>query len=320
MYVTLNSDNIEGLFLDNNNATYDATAKKFLSHKIILAWILKHCVGEFKECAINEIADKYIEGAPEVGMVPVNPDLTNAPRKIEGSNTELKTLTEGATVFDIRFVAYAPSTNEPIKLIINIEAQKRHNPGYYLTKRAVFHACRLISSQYGVEFEEPNFNDIKKVVTIWLSFTSPHKEESAIMQYKLTEDALIGNIPDVSKNFDLLRIVMVYIGSSDDKMNNRLLKLLHLIFRAKIKASEKIGKLKSDYDIVLDNKMARELNIMCNLSEGIAEEARAEAIEKNTIDMMLSMLKEKISIDIISRVTNLSTDKIVEMGKLKGLI
>ena len=269
----MSSDNIEGLFLDNDNATYDATAKKFLSHKIILAWILKHCVDEFKDRSIKDIANKYIEGTPEIGTVPVNPDLTNTPRKIEGSNTELKTVTEGATLFDIRFAAYAPNTNEPIKLIINVEAQKKHNPGYTLTKRAVFHACRLISSQYGVEFEEPHFNAIKKVITIWLSFTSPKKEESAIMQYKLTEDALIGNMPDAYKNFDLLHMVMVYIGSSAEKMDSKFLKLLHLIFKAKMKANEKIGKLKSDYDITLDNKMEKELNIMCNLSEGIAEEA-----------------------------------------------
>ena len=102
------SDTIDGLFLDSENATYDAVAKRFLAHKIFLAWILKHCVSEFRDCTIGDIANKYIEGMPEVGTVPVNPDLTNAPRKIIGDNVEYKTLTEGMTTFDIRFAAYAP--------------------------------------------------------------------------------------------------------------------------------------------------------------------------------------------------------------------
>ncbi len=44
------SDTIDGLFLDAENATYDAVAKRFLAHKIFLAWILKHCVSEFRDC------------------------------------------------------------------------------------------------------------------------------------------------------------------------------------------------------------------------------------------------------------------------------
>ena len=270
------SDTIEGLFMDNGNAAYDATAKKFLSHRIFLAWILRHCVSEFKDCPVEDIASKYIGGKPEVGTVPVNPDLTNAPRKIIGDNTEYKTLTEGMTVFDIRFVAYAPSTGEPIKLIVNIEAQKKHNPGYSLIKRAIFHGCRLISSQYGVEFEEPDFDGIKKVVSIWLCMTSPAHEESGITEYSFLEKKLVGQIDKEEQEYDLIQAVMVYIGSSAENIENELLKMLHLIFRARLRAAEKTERLKAEFDIELDNSMAKELNIMCNLSEGIAEEAREE--------------------------------------------
>ena len=53
-------------------------------------------------------------------------------------------------------------------------------------------------------------------------------------------------------------------------------------------------QLKSDFDVTLDNTMAKELNIMCNLSEGIAEEAR----EEGKIEMVLNYIrKKKISID-----------------------
>lgn len=62
-----------------------------------------------------------------------------------------------------------------------------------------------------------------------------------------------------------------------DAVEDDFLKMLHLLFRARLKAEEKTKRLKDDFNIVLDNDMRKELNIMCNLSEGIAEEARAEA-------------------------------------------
>ena len=49
------------------DSDYDKTAKKLLANKQILAQIMKGCVDEYRECSVNEIAEKYIEGTPEVG-------------------------------------------------------------------------------------------------------------------------------------------------------------------------------------------------------------------------------------------------------------
>ena len=73
---------------------------------------------------------------------------------------------------------------------------------------------------------------------------------------------------------------------------------------------------------------------MCNLSEGIAEEARAEAWaeanklsagiaeetrDETIIEMAVGMLRENVSVKTISRVTNLSEEKILELGALHNL-
>ncbi len=65
-----------------------------------------------------------------------------------------------------------------------------------------------------------------------------------------------------------------------DAIEDDFLKMLHLLFRARLKAEEKTKRLKDDFNIVLDNNMRKELNIMCNLSEGIAEEAREEGLKE----------------------------------------
>ena len=38
---------------------YDAACKRLLANKVILAWIMKSCVGEFKDFSVDEIAEKF---------------------------------------------------------------------------------------------------------------------------------------------------------------------------------------------------------------------------------------------------------------------
>ena len=52
-------------------AAYDNACKKLLSNKIILAWIMKSCLQEYRECTIQEIAEKYIEGDLYVSEIPI---------------------------------------------------------------------------------------------------------------------------------------------------------------------------------------------------------------------------------------------------------
>ena len=310
-------EHIDDTFMKDEKATYDAAAKGFLSEKSILAWILKYCVSEFKDYGIKEIAEKYIGNDIEVSKIPIEPDKTNAVRKILSEGTEYRTVTEGTTLFDIRFSAYAPKDGEKIKLIINVEAQKENNPKYHIIKRGIFHCARLLSSQYSVEFEEPEFDKIKKVYSIWLTFQSPELT-GGITQYKIDEYHLVGNVSNEKRHYDLLQVIMVYIGSQDKKIENRFLKMLHLLFRKKADSVSKEQQLKDEFDIELSAKMAEELNIMCNLGEGIAEEAMAEGLQlgetRKAEKIAIKMLKKGNDLKEIEELTDLSIQRIEELA------
>lgn len=111
----------------NLQAQYDEACKKLLSNEQILAWILKTTVKEFETCSIEDIAQKYIEGTPEVSKVLVNPGETNV--NITGLNNEDSVFREGKITYDIRFQAVYPKSGKYIKLFINVEAQKNFYPG-----------------------------------------------------------------------------------------------------------------------------------------------------------------------------------------------
>ena len=125
----------QGLHVTDDSAGYDAACKRVLSEKAILARIMKSCLEEYKDCDVNEIAEKYIEGQPQVSVVPVLPDEDNT--IISGMDTEDKSVREGTVTYDIRFRAIVPNSKERIALIINVEAQNDFYPGYPIIKRGI---------------------------------------------------------------------------------------------------------------------------------------------------------------------------------------
>ena len=137
----------------DDKSKYDDACKRLLAEKIILAWIMKSCLEEYKEYDVNEIAEKYIERNPQISAVAVAPDETNAPM-IRGLNTEDVSMTEGTVTYDIRFFANVPNADEKIQLIINVEAQNDFYPGYPIIKRGIYYCSRMISAQYGTEFTD----------------------------------------------------------------------------------------------------------------------------------------------------------------------
>lgn len=270
-----------------NNAALDASCKRLLANKSILAWILKDCVEEYQSCDIQDIAEKYIESEPQIAEVAVNPDETNA--SIRGISNEDVTLTEGTVTYDIRFMASAPVSGELIQLIINVEAQNDFYPGYPLIKRGIYYCSRMISAQYGTEFTQSHYGDIKKVYSIWICSNPPKNRENSITSYSLTEKNIIGNVKEQTENYDLMTAVMICLGSADNENSRRVLKLLEVLLSSKVQAEEKKQILRDEFDIKMTQTFDEEVSVMCNLSKGIKEEGRAEGLIEAIRNLMKNM-------------------------------
>ena len=261
-----------------NNAQYDQHAKRLLASRKLLAEIVKKVVPEFHDVSTADIAEKYIEGAPQVGNIPVNPGLTNAvPSQIKGDRNEDGAPKEGYITYDILFHARAPGTGEPITLIINVEAQRTQvesTLGYHLMKRTVFYVCRLISSQKEREFEGKDYNSIKKVYSIWICMDSP-SGNSYINHYKLEEKHLLHRYKEAAENYDLPNIVVISLGKKADK--DKLIHLLQVLFNERKRSFDsKKEVLEQEYGINMTPDMEKEMTTMCNLSLNISEEAMNE--------------------------------------------
>lgn len=323
-------DTIDDVYLAGKNPEYDAAAKKLLSSKKILAWILKYCVEEFKDCSIADIRDRYIIGIPETASVPALPDETNAAGKIgadriSGERTEDTSVTEGKVTFDIRFRAITPR-NELVQLIINIEAQRSRRTSYPLLKRAMYYVSRLISSQYGVDFDKAQYGKIKKVYSIWLCMDAPD-DRGGITRYRMQEEPEYGNILDEKENYDLQQIVMVYVAHARADMENRLLNLLGELFVSEDDASRKKAELIEHYDIDLNENEERLVSTMCNLSVGVYVRGRESGeqigfvkgeksgMEKTSNQIVLNLLQMHMGMDFIKKATGRSEEDIRKLAE-----
>lgn len=282
----------QGLRITDESAGYDEACKRVLSEKAILARIMKSCLEEYKDCDPNEIADKYIEGQPQVSAVPVLPDEGGP--LISGLDTEDKSLREGSITYDIRFRAIAPGTGEPIALIINLEAQNDYYPGYPLIKRGIYYCSRMISSQYGREFAGSQYDKIKKVYSIWICMNPPKSRENTITRYRLVEEQLVGEAREPVRNYDLLSIIMLCLGGPDGANYDGVLRMLDVLLGSETSAAEKRQILQDEYEIPMTQSIEQEVSVVCNLSKGVMEKGmvkgRAEGVEKTTLANLKSLM------------------------------
>ena len=277
-------------------ASYDEACKRLLANKQILAWILKNCTEEFRDYSIKEIVEKYIEGTPEIAEKTVHQDEKG--EFVRGDNSEDTTVTEGTVFFDIRFRAVVPVTGEVISLILNVEIQNKFYPGYPVVKRGIYYGSRLISAQYGTEFTDSHYENIKKVYSIWICQKPPKYRKNTITTYTISENNVVGQVHEKKKDYDLMSIVMVCLGGAGERYEG-LFKMLDVLLSEKIEPEEKKKILQEEFDIVMTKTMESEVLGMCNLSQGIWDEAWGEAWDKATVKANLESIQNLMeSLDI----------------------
>ncbi len=271
---------------------------KYKQEKIILAWIMKNCLEEYRDCDVNEIAEKYIEGMPQISEVAVIPDESNHVSMIHGAGNEDVSLTEGTVTYDIRFLAVAPVSGELIRLIINIEAKNDFYPGYPLIMRGIYYCSRMISAQYGTEFTSSRYENVKKVYSIWICMNPPKNRENSITRYYIVEENLVGNVKERKADYDLMAAVMICLGREEDS-NIDLLKLLNVLLSTEKDSEDKCQILEDDFHIKMAQTLESEVSLMCNLSKGVEEKGFEKGRQEGIIAMVSALKDLQIADSII---------------------
>ena len=277
----MNTELTNSINATSEEAQYDASAKRLLSQKNILAHILINTVDEFKGMNYKDVVP-LIEGTPYISTVPIEPGLTNAKvendgQRITGFNSEDKELNEGLVWFDI-----------------------------------VFYVSRLISSQKERDFKNSDYDNIKKVYSIWVCMNI---SENCMNYIHLVNENILGSYK-WKGDIGLLNIVMIGLSEELPEHNKdyELHRLLGTLLSNELTATEKLNIIGNEYDIPIEEKFREEVDIMCNLSQGVKEKGIAIGEERGkTIgeaSVIRTMYNNGLTPEQISKMTSKSIDDI----------
>ncbi len=277
----------------NDFSSYDTNIKLLLADKQILARILKYAVQEFKEMAVSDIMSSIGDDI-DIGTKPLDAGLSNLGR-INLSNTEDNVPGEGKIFFDVRFSAYHREME--MKFLVNVEAQRStvsSKLGYHLENRIIFYLARMISAQKQTEFFHSDFDNIKKVRSIWICIDNGEDGDS-IEEIKLDRNTVFGNKVS-THNIDLMKgiIINVRSGNYTKESQNTLIFMLEKLL-SQTSVDEKKQILTEKYGMIMTTELEGRLQTMCNLSENIKDQSiKMERI--NAIERMINagFVKEQI--------------------------
>ncbi|OUO29890.1 hypothetical protein [Eubacterium sp. An3] len=315
---------------------YDQHAKALLGHRIVLAHILAALIPDFHGWEPWEILP-YIDSQIYTGVVPTEPGQTNevintTGKRIVGLNTENSELYEGQIYFDVLF--YLRLSDRRSRAIVDVEAQKDEPSSYRLLHRGIFYVCRLVSSQKERDFTGMHFNDLLQVYSIWICM---NMKEDFTEYFALNRTEVLGD--HVSKGcLGLLNLFIIGLSgevpdlSSPGDARYRLHRLLRILFSPVLSKTQKFEVLRREYGIAPEHYDAetidsfrKEVDTMCNLSQGVKEygikigreEGLAEGYSSGRTETLTNTILRSFqlgfSLENISSITDMSIEKIKEV-------
>ena len=302
---------------ENDTFKYDESARNIVAQKSVLAYILKSALDEYGAYTVQEIAERFIEGEPELRKIAVHQDhpdrhddsgMMSGDDKIEGEPTADKSQRDGTVYFDIRFTAVLPSDGDRIEILINCEIQNNDTPGYPIPKRGIYYTARMISSQRGTIFKDQEYGKIKKCVSIWLCEDTADIRSDTINRYAFTEECLRGDFREEKRDYDLMTVVVLRLGSKGESSEDNAIRLLSKMFSTNLSYEDKLDALQNEFKISVSREMSEEVQNMCNLSMGILNKGEMKKAKETAYKLQ----DKGMSCEEIADAVEVDTDTIRE--------
>ena len=143
----------------------------------------------------------------------------------------------------------------------------------------------MLSAQLDTEFTAENYDEVKKVYSIWLCLNAPRHTVDTITEYGMAQKKLAGDFRGKAR-FDL--------------------------FSTKLTPDEKMALLREEYGIETTVEVEEGMKRMCNLSDVIVEQGLQQGLEQGLqqgleqglqqgIQQGLQQGKEKSSINLVCK-------------------
>ena len=162
----------------------------------------------------------------------------------------------------------------------------------------------MVSSQKERDFTGMNYNDIKKVYTIWICM---NQKENSLNYLHLTNEKLMGKTA-IEKAGDLIHIILLGLAKNLPPYTeeNKLHRLLGALFTNELTIDEKISIIESEYNIESESELRKDVRKVGGLGESLIE----NAVEQREIKFIISMNEKGYTIEQIADVTEKSKEEV----------
>ena len=155
-----------------------------IGNEEVLSRIIKVAVDEAKHLSIEEIR-RLIEGV-HIGNRIVNPHFHLVDK--EGFIKD-----EGMVYYDILCYIDVPQEDgKNIRVYLNVEIQNNPYPGYSIITRGYAYVSRIVSGQWGSEYDYQHYDGMKKVYSLWIMPKAPKRKDGHMNVYETNERIICG--------------------------------------------------------------------------------------------------------------------------------
>ena len=149
----------------------------------------------------------------------------------------------------------------------------------------------MISSQYGTVFKDSHYELIKKVSSIWICTQPPKYRQNTIVKYGFVEENVYGDVKEDKDNYDLISVVVICLGTEGQESEEALLNMLSVLLSDSIEPEIKKATLEKEFGIPMTEELEREVDRMCNLSQGVYDKGYDKGYDIALADAIKNLME-----------------------------
>lgn len=158
--------------ITNHKIMLDQHCKAIVGNQEMLARMIHEFVREARHLSVNEIME-----------------IIKDEHRFKWLNNENMIPSYGTVKFDMFCCVDLPQLNGTNKRIyLNIEIQNNIHPGYSLVTRGIAYVLRILTTQWGREYDDKSYDGMKKVYSLWIMPQATKRKDGDVDVYKLKKE------------------------------------------------------------------------------------------------------------------------------------
>ena len=182
--------------LSQHKIMLDQNCKLMISHEEMLSRIIKEFVEEAKHLSIEEIIE-----------------IVQDEHRFQRLNNENTISGYGTVRFDFFGCIDLPQLDHTInRIYLNVEIQNDAYPKYSLITRGDAYLSRIQTTQWGKEYNDQNYDGMKKVYLIWILPQAAKKRDGQVSICKIDEEKQLEKV----ESYDKREQIVIYLDKEHD--------------------------------------------------------------------------------------------------------